>query len=75
MIYKWADASFVWSLILRYLPEDNLQAQWWEGRRLDIRTDVKSVRTDLHNIRTDVHYFKVRDLSKSVRTHFASVRM
>ena len=56
MIYKWADASCVWSLILRYLPEDNLHSghTQWEGCESDIRTDLHYIRTDFLNVRTDL---------------------
>ena len=57
----------------RELPEEDLHEDRDHALYCAIR--VSQVRTDAFRVRTDVHYFKVRDLSKSVRTLFASVRM
>ena len=56
----------------RTTPEEDLHED--RDYALYCAIKVSQVRTDRFSIRTDVRYFKVRDLSKSVRTRFRSVR-
>ena len=56
----------------RTTPEEDLHED--RDYALYCAIKVSQVRTDRFSIRTDVRYFKVRDLSKSVRIDFRSVR-